>query len=131
MLLFLDLSTAPVDLIILALLDANTSSKTTITPAARWANENRAQVLALDPPQLGTSGVTAKCALIPGLPMAYDSSNGKLYLCNVGIPLQVFKDVGIKYVSPFGPKFYMPLYPNDLWVSKGKILRNKSNRSEC
>lgn len=111
---FLELSTAPVDLIILALLDSNTTSKKAIQPAARWANENRAQVLALDPPQSGTAGVTAKCSLIPGLPLGYDSCNGKLYLCNVGIPLQVFKDVGIKYVSPFGPKFYMPLYPNDI-----------------
>lgn len=83
-------------------------------PAARWANENRAQVLALDPPRNGTPGVTAKYSLAPALPLAYNSCNGKIYLCNINIPVQVFKDVGIsEYVSPFGPKFFMALHPND------------------
>lgn len=112
---FLDLWTPSFDLIILALLDNRLKVKEKISAAARWANENRAQVLVLDPPKKGTPGLTAKYSLVPALPLAYDSCNGKIYLCNLNIPQEVFTSVGItEYVSPFGPKFFMALYPNNI-----------------
>ncbi|GLV43422.1 Enhancer of decapping 3 [Carabus blaptoides fortunei] len=78
-----------------------------------WTNQNRAPVLALDPPSHGTPGIHTKFSLLSMLPLAHSPENGKLYLCNLGYPLKVYKDVGIKYRSPFGPKFVIPLHPND------------------
>ncbi|XP_071445999.1 enhancer of mRNA-decapping protein 3 isoform X2 [Hetaerina americana] len=87
--------------------------KASIAPVAGWAHENRATVLALDPPASGT-GVGTKVSLAPVLPLSHSAENGKIYLCNLGYPLGAFQDVGIKYRSPFGPKFVIPLYPNDI-----------------
>ena len=38
---------------------------------------------------------------------------GKLYLVNLGIPRNIYKEVGIKFSSPFGAKFVIPLH--DAW----------------
>ncbi|XP_067015635.1 enhancer of mRNA-decapping protein 3 isoform X2 [Anabrus simplex] len=115
-----ELPTVAVDLIVLALADETAKTvtlalqmKSSYCAAATWANENRAPVLALDPPPDGTPGVDTKFSLVPFLPLAHSPENGKLYLCNVACPQQVFKDLGIKYTSPFGPKFVIPLHPND------------------
>ena len=40
----------------------------------------------------------------------YISSAGKLYLVNLGIPKNIYKEVGIKFSSPFGAKFVIPLH---------------------
>ncbi|KAJ9591849.1 hypothetical protein L9F63_001666 [Diploptera punctata] len=110
-----ELPTIAVDLIIVALADelGNQLLQSRYRVAADWANENRAPVLALDPPSAGTPGVETKFSLIPVLPLAHSLENGKLYLCNLAFPQQVFKEVGIKYCSPFGHKFVIPLHPND------------------
>ncbi|XP_069682486.1 enhancer of mRNA-decapping protein 3 isoform X2 [Periplaneta americana] len=110
-----ELPTVAVDLIVLALADELGSQlhQARYRAAAEWANENRAPVLALDPPAAGTPGVDTKFSLVPVLPLAHSLDNGKLYLCNLAFPQQVFKEVGIKYSSPFGPKFVIPLHPND------------------
>jgi len=97
----------------MALSDPFEVSRGASSPASRWAQNNRAQIFALDPPPMGTAGVTAKCALVSCLPLSYDSSNGRLLLCNVGIPASVFKSVGIEYLPPFGPKFFIPIHPVD------------------
>lgn len=112
---FTDLPTVAVDLIVLALSDelGSHSRQARYRAAAEWANENRAPVLALDPPPAGTPGVDTKFSLVSVLPLAHSLDNGKLYLCNLAFPQQVFKEVGIKYSSPFGPKFVIPLHPND------------------
>jgi enhancer of mRNA-decapping protein 3 len=112
---FADLPTVAVDLIVLALADDLGSQlhQARYRAAAEWANENRAPVLALDPPPAGTPGVDTKFSLVSVLPLAYSLDNGKLYLCNLAFPQQVFNEVGIKYSSPFGPKFVIPLHPND------------------
>jgi hypothetical protein len=112
---FTDLPTVAVDLIVLALADDLGSHlhQARYRAAAEWANENRAPVLALDPPPAGTPGVDTKFSLVSVLPLAHSLDNGKLYLCNLAFPQQVFKEVGIKYSSPFGPKFVIPLHPND------------------
>jgi len=112
---FTDLPTVAVDLIVLALADelGSHSRQARYRAAAEWANENRAPILALDPPPAGTPGVDTKFSLVSVLPLAHSLDNGKLYLCNLAFPQQVFKEVGIKYSSPFGPKFVIPLHPND------------------
>lgn len=101
-----------VDLIILALCE-DTDNPPSYPLLSEWTNQNRAPVLALDPPSVGTPGISAKFSLVPVLPLSHSPDNGNIYLCNLGIPLKVFEDAGIKYKSPFGPKFVIPLHPND------------------
>lgn len=101
------------DLIIVALSDDTDSIKVPKN-VIDWINENRAPVLALDPPINGTPGVITKFSLVPVLPLSHSPQNGKIYLCNLGFPSEVFKQLGIKYLSPFGPKFVIPLHPNDI-----------------
>lgn len=110
---FLDLRREPVDLIIMALGNSMGPIKSIASPASRWAHSNKATVMAIDPPPFGTEGVSAKCSIVYGLPLNYDPSNGRIYLCNVGIPFSVFENAGIEYLPPFGPKFVVPLYPKD------------------
>ncbi|PBC34583.1 enhancer of mRNA-decapping protein 3 [Apis laboriosa] len=100
-----------VDLIIVALCDEN--SPRMITPIAKWASNNRAPILAIEPPATGTPGILSKCSLLGGLPLSHSVDNGKLYLCNLALPNEVYADVGITYRSPFGPKFVIPLHSNN------------------
>ncbi|GLG98729.1 Enhancer of mRNA-decapping protein 3 [Gryllus bimaculatus] len=112
-----DLPSGPVDLILGALVGdvgaVPTMLSTPYLAAIKWANDNRAAVMALDPPASSTPGLNTKFSLLPLLPLAHRPENGKLYLCNLACPVQVFRDVGIKYTSPFGPKFVIPLHPNE------------------
>ncbi|CAH0550316.1 unnamed protein product [Brassicogethes aeneus] len=101
-----------VDLIILALCE-DTDSPKSYAAVSDWVRRNKAPVLALDPPSVGTPGVTPKFSLLPVLPLPHTADNGKLYLCNLGFPVDVFNEVGIKYKSPFGPKFVIPLHPRE------------------
>uniref|UniRef100_A0A6B2E7C8 Enhancer of mRNA-decapping protein 3 n=1 Tax=Phlebotomus kandelakii TaxID=1109342 RepID=A0A6B2E7C8_9DIPT len=96
-----------VDLIILSVRSA------ILTPILlKWISESRASVLAIDPPVHGISQVQIKCSILPILPL--DDINrhtcGKLYLCNLGIPDKFFREAGIKYKSPFGHKFVIPIH---------------------
>lgn len=100
-----------VDLIVVALCDEDSSR--TITPIARWANSNRAPILAIEPPATGTPGIISKFSLLGALPLSHSVDNGRLYLCNLALPKKVYSDVGITYRSPFGPKFVIPLHSND------------------
>lgn len=104
------------DLVIMALaghLQADVANSLEYGRAGSWASNKRASVLALDPPPVGTPGIITKFALAPTLPLTYTAQNGKIYLCNLGIPCVVFKEMGIRYRSPFGSKFVIPLHPND------------------
>lgn len=117
------LPTSPFDLSIVALCDeisdgSNTyggdSRGDTMTDLYFWVNNNRAPALAIDPSPTGAvGGFDPKYSVVPALPLYHGNRNGKLYLCNLGIPDQVFAEVGITYRSPFGAKFVIPLYPND------------------
>lgn len=105
-----------VDLVIMALaghLPTDVSNSLEYGKAASWACNKRAPVMALDPPPVGTPGIITKFALAPTLPVTYSPQNGKVYLCNLGVPVVVFKEMGIRYRSPFGSKFVIPLHPND------------------
>lgn len=100
------------DLIIVALCE-DTDNPKHYPLLSDWVNKNKAPVLALDPPPAGTPGITPKFSLLPVLPLPHSSNNGKLYLCNLGFPVDIFNEVGIKYMSPFGPKFVIPLHPKE------------------
>ncbi|XP_033221963.1 enhancer of mRNA-decapping protein 3 isoform X2 [Belonocnema kinseyi] len=100
-----------VDLIVVALCEENSSN--TVKSVTRWANNNRAPILAIEPPSCGTPGVLSKFSMLGALPLAHCADNGRLYLCNLALPNKVFSDVGITYRSPFGPKFVIPLHTNN------------------
>lgn len=100
-----------VDLIIVALSEES-GHHNIDADVITWVNSSRAPVLALDPPTSGTPGITAKYSLIPVLPLPHSPENGRLYLCNLSFPLEIFREVGIKYYSPFGQKFVIALHPN-------------------
>lgn len=76
----------------------------------------RSPLLAIDPPVGGLAGVTIKYSIISLLPIDGVSPQcGKLYLCNLGIPDKFYADAGIRYRSPFGHKFVIPIHlANDL-----------------
>ncbi|XP_077568309.1 enhancer of mRNA-decapping protein 3 [Stigmatopora nigra] len=109
-----DLPDTPVDLIINCLdCHGNTSlvDQHWYRTAADWANQNRAPVLSLDPPVCGQGqAVEAKWSLSLCLPLPLGEGAGRVYLCDIGVPRQVFQEVGIKYLSPFGCKFVIPLH---------------------
>ncbi|XP_053658801.1 enhancer of mRNA-decapping protein 3 [Anopheles marshallii] len=78
----------------------------------KWIGYSRAPVLAIDPPGVGLEGVAIKCSILPILPLDGIDQNdacGRLYLCNIGIPNQIFHRAGIKYKSPFD-KFVIPIH---------------------
>lgn len=109
-----DLPDTPVDLIINCL-DCHENTFLMDQPwyqaAADWANQNRAPVLSLDPPTSGQrQAVEAKWSLSLCLPLSLAEGAGRVYLCDIGVPRQVFQEVGIKYHSPFGCKFVIPLH---------------------
>ncbi|XP_062406012.1 enhancer of mRNA-decapping protein 3-like isoform X3 [Sardina pilchardus] len=117
-----DLPVSPVDLVINCL-DCHENPHLREQPwyraAAEWANQNRAPVLSIDPPVTGQSqaqaqdqgpAVEAKWSLCLGLPLALGEGAGRVYLCDVGLPREVFQAVGINYLSPFGCKFVIPLH---------------------
>uniref|UniRef100_A0A8C7DDI0 Enhancer of mRNA-decapping protein 3 n=2 Tax=Oncorhynchus kisutch TaxID=8019 RepID=A0A8C7DDI0_ONCKI len=109
-----ELPDSPVDLIINCL-DCHENTFLMAQPwyqtAVDWANQNRAPVLSLDPPVSGQGhAVEAKWTLSLGLPLPLSEGVGRVYLCDIGVPRQVFQEVGIKYHSPFGCKFVVPLH---------------------
>lgn len=112
------LPTGPVDLVINCL-DSHEEpllrEHSWYQSATDWANHNRAPVLTIDP-HMGEQTVEAKWTLSLGLPLPLVDGESRAYLCDIGIPRQVFQAVGINYHSPFGCKFIIPLH------SAGKTL---------
>ncbi|XP_035599000.1 enhancer of mRNA-decapping protein 3-like [Oncorhynchus keta] len=109
-----DLPVSPVDLVINCL-DCHENGflrdQAWYLAAADWANQNRAPVLSIDPPVSGQKqAVEAKWTLSLGLPLPIDGGEARVYLCDIGVPKQVFQEVGINYHSPFGCKFVIPLH---------------------
>ncbi|KAM8973450.1 enhancer of mRNA-decapping protein 3 isoform 2-T2 [Pelodytes ibericus] len=109
-----DLPDCPVDLVINCL-DCHENTFLRDQPwyraAVDWANQNRAPVLSIDPPVSDQEqGIHAKWSLELGLPLALGEQAGRVYLCDIGIPQKVFREVGISYHSPFGCKFVIPLH---------------------
>ncbi|XP_043837530.1 enhancer of mRNA-decapping protein 3 isoform X2 [Dromiciops gliroides] len=109
-----DLPSSPVDLVINCL-DCHENAFLRDQPwykaAVDWANQNRAPVLSIDPPMFEAElGIDAKWSLALGLPLPLGERAGRVYLCDIGIPQQVFQEVGINYRSPFGCKFVIPLH---------------------
>lgn len=106
------------DLVILACSKTELSKELT-----QWIASNRSTVMAIDPPVEGIKNVMVKCSLLPILPLAglKKDACGRLYLCNLGIPLKFYRDSGIKYKSPFGSKFVIPLHEDTPQPTKSSV----------
>jgi len=108
-----DLPKGSVDLIVTAMEDQEMWSQERCQPwhrsATAWAEACRAPVLAIDPPPHAPA-FEVKMTLVGGLPLHHPPEAGKLYLANLGIPKNIYKEVGIKFSSPFGAKFVIPLH---------------------
>jgi len=109
-----DLPKGAVDLVIAALEDQEMWQQERQQPwhraASSWISGCPAPVLALDPPPYAPT-FPVKMTLVSGLPLPHPPEAGKLYLANLGIPKNIYKEVGIKFNSPFGAKFVISLHP--------------------
>lgn len=86
----------------------------------RWANRTKTPILSLDVP----SGVDSTTGETPGafiratwtmtlaLPKTglLPERTGDLYLADIGIPLGVYEQMGLRYTSPFEKKDSIPLF---------------------
>lgn len=94
------------DLVIMSVTSMNQNSH-----IIRYIQENRAPVMAIDPPATGISEITLRNAVLPILPLDdIHNTCGKLHLVNISISEKFFKDAGIKYSPIFGSKFMIPLH---------------------
>lgn len=94
------------DLVIMSVTNMNQNSQ-----IIRYINENRAPVMAIDPPATGISEISVRNAVLPILPLDdIHNTCGKVHLVNICISEKFFKDAGIKYSPIFGSKFIIPLH---------------------
>jgi enhancer of mRNA-decapping protein 3 len=94
------------DLVIMSVSSMNQNSA-----VIRYIQENRAPVMAIDPPATGISEITIRNAVLPILPLDdIHNTCGKLHLVNICISEKFFKDAGIKPSPIFGSKFMIPLH---------------------
>lgn len=109
-----DLPKGAVDLVIAALEDQEMWQQERQQPwhraASSWIEACPAPVLAIDPPP-HPPAFPVKMTLVSGLPLPHPPEAGKLYLANLGIPKNIYKEVGIKFNPPFGAKFVISLHP--------------------
>ena len=77
--------------------------------ALAFSERCKASVLAVDPAADG-SPLTAKWSILPMLPTPVSDRCGRVYLCDLGFTKAMFSSVDIKYESPFGAKFCIPLH---------------------
>ncbi|XP_075536166.1 enhancer of mRNA-decapping protein 3 [Dermacentor variabilis] len=112
-----ELSSSRVDMVLASLDSVDGGSQAdpmAVATMTNWINQSKAPMLWVDPPPGGSTGTpTPQWVLMPLLPLAMDerivASTG-LYLCDVGVPCHVFRDLGVQYASPFGSKFVVVLH---------------------
>ena len=69
------------DLCIMSVKSMNLNSQ-----LVKWIQNNRAPIMAVDPPCTGISDLQIKCSIVPNLPLDDLNACGKIYLCNTSIP---------------------------------------------
>lgn len=88
-----------------------------------WANKQLGIKVSLDVPSgvNATSGEKAKNFIKPDLTLTLalpktgllPEVTGELFLGDIGIPGEVFRNIGVDYKNPFGQKFFIKIRPND------------------
>jgi NAD(P)H-hydrate epimerase len=104
-----------------------------------WTTLGRAPVLALDVPSgvEATSGQTLGVFVNPRwtLTLALPKTGllppltGELYLGDIGIPDQVYRRIGLKYVDPFGQHSWVRLRNGEITNDSGKPQTTRSRRT--
>ena len=109
-----ELPSQPVDIVIDAMIGLENCENLPdwLPYATSWANQNKAPLLSIDPcvPSTKIELPDIKWSIAMALPLIKAPKSGRLYLADIGIPRDVFKEVGIQYMSPFKDKFSIPLY---------------------
>lgn len=98
----------PCDLVIMAVKSMNQNSQ-----IIRYIQENRAPIMAIDPPATGINPgeINIRHAVLPILPIDdIHNTCGKLHLVNLCISEKFYKDAGVKYFPVFCSKFMIPLH---------------------
>lgn len=98
----------PPDLIINSL-DSSSSDQTWFRGLLKFLDSCKASVLSIDPVAEGTD-IKSKWCVLPVLPKPMSEDCGRVYLCDLGYTKKMFSSVNIKYASPFGAKFLIPLH---------------------
>ena len=70
---------------------------------------SKAFVLTIDPSG-EPSSIQSKWSISPVLPLELSKQSGRVFLCDLGFTKGIFQAVNIKYQSPFGSKFFIPLH---------------------
>lgn len=95
--------------LILNSVDGSMNSQSWYRSLVKYVENCKASVLSIDPVAEG-SAIKSKWCILPMLPMPMDDSCGRVYLCDLGFTKSMFNSVNIKYQSPFGAKFCIPLH---------------------
>jgi hypothetical protein len=98
----------PPDLIINSL-DITSTNQPWFRTLVKYIDSCKASVLSIDPVAEGTA-INSKWCVLPVLPKAMSEACGRVYLCDLGFTKNMFSAVNIKYQSPFGAKFLIPLH---------------------
>jgi hypothetical protein len=101
-----------IDLIINGLSDMKYEKQQWYRQLNRHVSNLKASVLTVDPSkEYGTGQIKSKWSIVPVMPMDMnEQACGRIYLCDLGFTKNVFQSVNIKYKSPFGAKFLIPLH---------------------
>jgi len=85
-----------------------------------WANSTGVRILALDVPSGldSTTGATpgpvisAEATMTLALPKTglIADKRGRLFLADIGIPLETYRRLNLAYVAPFGSRYVVPLH---------------------
>ena len=101
-----------IDLIINGLSDSRCEKQQWYRQLSRHISNLKASVLTVDPSkEYGSNQIKSKWSIVPVMPMDMnEQSCGRIYLCDLGFTKNMFQSVNIKYKSPFGAKFLIPLH---------------------
>lgn len=97
-----------VDLIISSV-DSSSSKQPWYMNLVNYIQNCKASTLSIDPDVEG-SLIKSKWCVLPVLPKPMPESCGRVYLSDFGFTKSMFNCVNIKYQSPFGAKFCIPLH---------------------
>ena len=102
----------PIDLIINSIdsgNDVSINSQLWYRNLVKYCSTNKASVISIDPSPDG-GAIQSKLSVVPVLPQAMSRNCGRIYLSDLGFTKKVFDAVNIKYQSPFGAKFVIPIH---------------------
>lgn len=86
-----------------------TKNQANIQSLKKYVQTCKANAISIEP-STEENVLHSKWCLTSVLPMQMPKHSGRVYLCDMGFTKQIFDSVNIKYQSPFGAKFVIPLH---------------------